>query len=171
VLPYVAQQAVEVHGWLDAGQMIDGLGLAETTPGPLILVLQFVGFLGGWNHPGGLPPLAMATLAAAMTTWCTFVPGYLFIFTGGPFIEHGCGNQRLRNALPAVTAAVVGVILNLTVWFCWNSMISESGDFDPIPPALAAIFLFLLQTRKWGVIPVVALGAAAGLALHLAGFP
>ena len=87
VLPYVGQQAVENFGWLSTAQMLDGLGLAETTPGPLIIVLQFVGFLGGWNQPGALSPLVAATLGAAMTTWTTFVPSFLFIFLGAPHIE------------------------------------------------------------------------------------
>jgi chromate transporter len=169
VLPYVAQQAVEVEGWLSPVQMMDGLGLAETTPGPLILVLQFVGFLGGWNAPGGMPPLLTATLAAAITTWCTFIPGYLFIFAGAPFIERTRGNQRLNTALSSVTAAVVGVILNLAVWFGWHVVVPEPGRFDAIPLVLGAGFLFLLQKRKWSVIQAVALGAALGLALHLVG--
>jgi chromate transporter len=169
VLPYVAQQAVEVQNWLTAGQMMDGLGLAETTPGPLILVLQFVGFLGGWHSPGGLPPLVSATLAAAMTTWCTFLPGYLFIFAGAPFIERTRGDLRLHTALSAVTAAVVGVILNLAVWFAWHVIAPEPGRLDFIPLVLGAVFLFLIQTRKWGMIPIVCLGAAAGLALHFSG--
>ena len=169
VLPYVAQQAVETHGWLDAAQMMDGLGLAETTPGPLVLVLQFVGFLGGWNAPASLSPLAMATLGAAMTTWVTFIPGYLFIFTGGPFIERSRGNHGLDTALAAVTAAVAGVVLNLAVWFSWHVIRPEPGAFDWIPLVLGAVFLFLLRARKWDVLAIVGLGAAAGLALHLAG--
>jgi chromate transporter len=169
VLPYVAQQAVEVHGWLSPAQMMDGLGLAETTPGPLILVLQFVGFLGGWNAPTGLPPLAMAAAASALTTWVTFIPGFLFIFVGAPFIERGRGNLAFDHALSAVTAAVAGVILNLAVWFSWHVVRPEPGAVDWIPVALALGFLFLLRKRKWDVLPVVGLGAAAGLALHLAG--
>jgi chromate transporter len=169
VLPYVAQQAVEVHGWLSATQMMDGLGLAETTPGPLILVLQFVGFLGGWNAPGGMPPLLTATLAAGITTWCTFIPGYLFIFAGAPFIERTRGDLRLNSALSAVTAAVVGVVLNLAVWFSWHVVVPKPGQFDAIPLVLAAVFLFLIQSRKWDMIRIVGLGAALGLAMHLVG--
>ena len=169
VLPYVAQQAVEVHGWLSPAQMMDGLGLAETTPGPLILVLQFVGFLGGWNHPEGLSPLATATLGAAMTTWVTFIPGFLFIFAGGPWIERSRGDLRLNTGLAAVTAAVVGVILNLAVWFAWHGLVPEPGRFDAIPLSLGVGFLLLIEKRKCGVIPIVGLGAAAGLALHIAG--
>jgi chromate transporter len=169
VLPYVAQQAVEVHGWLDAGQMMDGLGLAETTPGPLILVLQFVGFAGGWHEPGGLPPLAMATLAAGMTLWCTFIPGYLFIFAGAPVIERGRGYPAFDRGLSAVTAAVAGVMLNLALWFAWHVVVPEPGRFDAVPLVLAGLFLWLLRVRNWGVIPVAGLAAAAGLALHVAG--
>jgi chromate transporter len=169
VLPYVAQQAVEVHAWLSPAQMMDGLGLAETTPGPLILVLQFVGFLGGWNEPGGLSPLAMAVLAAGVTTWVTFIPGYLFIFVGAPFIERGRGNLSFDTALSAVTAAVAGVILNLAVWFSWHVIRPEPGGFDWIPLVAAAVFLFLLRKAKWDVLAVVGLGALLGLGLHLAG--
>jgi chromate transporter len=164
VLPYVAQQAVETHGWLTAGQMMDGLGLAETTPGPLILVLQFVGFLGAWHAPGELSPLAAATLGAAITTWTTFIPGYLFIFAGAPYIERTRDNPRLDRALSAVTAAVVGVIANLALWFGWSVAVPEPGRFDPLPLALAAVFFLLLQKRKCGVIAIVGLGALAGLA-------
>ena len=113
VLPYVAQQAVERYGWLSAPQMLDGLGLAESTPGPLIMVVQFVGFVGGWNHPGNLSPLVAATLGAMITTWVTFVPCFLWIFLGAPYIEALRGRERLSAALSAITAAVVGVVLNL----------------------------------------------------------
>src|SRR5688572_17456924 len=115
VLTYVSQQAVETHQWLTASQMLDGLGLAETTPGPLIMVLQFVGFLGGWNHPGNLAPLASATIGALITTWATFLPCFLWIFLGAPHIEQLRGNENLSTSLSAVTAAVVGVVLNLAV--------------------------------------------------------
>ncbi len=165
VLPYVAQQAVETHGWLTAGQMMDGLGLAETTPGPLILVLQFVGFLGAWHAPGDLSPLAAATLGAAITTWSTFIPGYLFIFAGAPFIERTRDNPRLHHALSAVTAAVVGVIANLAIWFGWNLLFPEPGRMDVVPLLLAAVFFVLLWKKKCGVITIVGLGALAGLAV------
>ena len=107
VLPYVAQQAVETHGWLTAPQMLDGLGLAETTPGPLILVLQYVGFLGAWNQPAPFGPLLAATLGSAMTLWCTFIPSFLFIFSGAPYIEVGTANSpKLRKLTPAFWASV-----------------------------------------------------------------
>jgi chromate transporter len=122
VLPYVAQQAVESHGWLSHPQMMSGLALAETTPGPLIMVLQFVGFVGGWQHPGVLTPLAGATLGALITTWTTFLPCFLFIFLGAPHIEKLGEQPRLSAALTAITAAVVGVILNLGVKFSTHAL-------------------------------------------------
>ncbi|HSP41242.1 MAG TPA: chromate efflux transporter [Luteolibacter sp.] len=164
VLPYVAQQAVETQVWLTPGQMIDGLGLAETTPGPLVLVLQFVGFLGAWNSPGTLPPLAAATIGAFLTTWATFVPGFLFIFAGAPWIERTLGNPRLSGALTVVTAAVVGVIANLAIWFGWNVVVPAPGKTDLLPLAMAAAFFLLLRSGKCGVITIVSLGALAGLA-------
>lgn len=117
VLAYVAQEAVQHYGWLRPGEMLDGLGMAETTPGPLIMVVQFVGFMGGYRDPGTLAPMAAATLAALLTTWVTFVPCFLWIFLGAPFIEKMRGNVALTGAMSAITAAVVGVILNLAVWF------------------------------------------------------
>lgn len=169
VLPYVAQQAVETHGWLSATQMMDGLALAETTPGPLVLVLQFVGFLGGWNHPAPLSPLAMATLAAFVSSWATFVPGFLFIFAGAPWIETSRRNSRLAAALSGVTAAVVGVILNLAVWFAWHVIHPGPDRYEALPVLLAAAFFALLQWAKWDVLWIVALGAASGLAAHFIG--
>lgn len=155
VLPYVGQQAVENHGWLSAGQMLDGLGLAETTPGPLIMVLQFVGFLGGWQHPGQLPPLAAATLGAFITTWTTFVPCFLWIFLGAPHIEQMRGNERLTSALSAVTAAVVGVILNLAVWFGWHVLWPDGKTADIYAVAVALIAFVGMLKWKWDIIPVV----------------
>ena len=116
VLAYMAQQAVETYGWLSAGEMLDGLGLAETTPGPLILVTEFVGFLAGFRH-GGEPQLAFGLLGAAVTLWATFAPCFLWIFTGAPYVERLSASPRLAGALAGVTAAVVGVILNLSLWF------------------------------------------------------
>ena len=117
VLAYVAQQAVETYGWLAPGEMLDGLGLAETTPGPLIQVVQFVGFLAAYRHPGTLTPWVAGTLAAVLTTWVTYVPCFLWIFLGAPYVERLRSSRALRGALAAITAAVVGVVLNLTVWF------------------------------------------------------
>jgi len=164
VLPYVAQQAVESHGWLSTAQMMDGLGLAETTPGPLILVLQFVGFMGGWANGGGASPLVTATLAAAMTCWVTFLPGFLFIFAGAPYIERTRGNLRLNNVLSAVTAAVVGVVLNLAVWFAWQVISPAPGQWDFVSLVFAGLFFLVLQRWKWDVLWVVGAGAVLGLA-------
>src|SRR5262249_28067279 len=117
VLAYVAQQAVENYAWLKPGEMLDGLGMAETTPGPLIMVLQFVGFMGAFRDPGALSPMLAGTLGGLLATWVTFAPCFLWIFLGAPFIEALRGNKALNGALSAITAAVVGVILNLAVWF------------------------------------------------------
>ena len=163
VLPYVAQQAVQHYGWLSAGQMLDGLGLAETTPGPLIIVTQFVGFLGAWNNPGQLPLIVAATLGALVTTWTTFVPCFLWIFLGGPHIEELRGNEGLSTALSAVTAAVVGVVLNLAVWFGLHVIfpVANVVDWFAVVVSLAA---FMLMTRwKWDIIPIVLAASLLGL--------
>jgi chromate transporter len=117
VLAYIAQQAVERYGWLAPGEMLDGLGMAETTPGPLIMVVQFVGFMGGFRNPGTLDPFVAGSLGALLTTWVTFVPCFLWIFLGAPYVEWLRGNVRLSAGLSAITAAVVGVVLNLACWF------------------------------------------------------
>jgi chromate transporter len=162
VLPYVAQHAVEHFAWLKPGQMMDGLGLAETTPGPLIMVLQFVGFMGGWNQPGALSPLLAATLGALITTWVTFIPSFLWIFLGGPHIEQLRGNKRLSMTLSAVTAAVVGVILNLAIWFALHVIHPKEGiDWFAIALGLAALVAMIRW--KLGVISVVLAGGAIGL--------
>src|SRR5690606_26133883 len=121
---------------------------------------------GGWNAPGAYGPAITATLAAALTVWMTFIPGYLFIFTGAPFIERTRGNTHLNTALTAVTAAVVGVVLNLAVWFGLNVVRPEPGGFDWIPLALGAAFFALMHKWKWDVLHIVAAGAAVGLLLH-----
>ncbi|HWN94603.1 MAG TPA: chromate efflux transporter [Methylomirabilota bacterium] len=158
VLPYVSQQAVEHYEWLSAAQMLDGLGLAETTPGPLIMVLQFVGFLGGWNHPGSLPPFLAATLGAFITTWTTFVPCFLWIFLGAPHLEQLRGQARLTAALSAVTAAVVGVILNLAVWFAQHTIFPAEQRIDWFVVIVALVAFAGLWRWKWSV-PLVVLGA------------
>ncbi|MCE9553589.1 MAG: chromate efflux transporter [Planctomycetes bacterium] len=122
VLAYIAQQAVEKYGWLKPGEMLDGLGMAETTPGPLIMVVQFVGFMGAYRHPGALSPLTAGILGSVVTTWVTFVPCFFWIFLGAPYIERLRGNRLLSSALSAITAAVVGVILNLAVWFSLHTL-------------------------------------------------
>lgn len=163
VLPYVAQKAVDHYQWLTTGQMLDGLGLAETTPGPLIMVLQFVGFLGGWNHPGTLSPLLAATLGAFITTWSTFIPCFIWIFLGAPYIEQLRGNQKLTSALSTVTAAVVGVILNLAVWFGLHVLFPAPGTVDWFAVILSTVTFAGMVKWKWGLIPVVIASGLLGL--------
>ena len=163
VLPYIGQQAVAHYGWISTPQMLDGLGLAETTPGPLIMVLQFVGFLGGWQHPGVLPPLAAGTLGAMLTTWVTFVPTFLFIFAGAPYIERLRQVAWLSDALRAVTAAVVGVILNLAVWFGLHVLFPGQGSVDGFSLAIAVLAFAALHGLKANVAAVVLAGAGLGL--------
>ncbi|MCU0791861.1 MAG: chromate efflux transporter [Opitutaceae bacterium] len=167
VLPYVAQQAVETHGWLTQTQMLDGLGLAETTPGPLILVLQFVGFLGAWGSPETFSPLVAATLGAALTTWVTFVPSFLFIFLGAPYIEALRGSRPLGCALSAITAGVVGVILNLAVWFSLGVLFPSGASTDWFAVAVAVAVFFGLHRLKWDTLPVVAACGLLGLVYRL----
>jgi len=163
VLPYVAQQALFHYGWLKPGQMMDGLGLAETTPGPLIMVLQFVGFMGAWQHPEGLPPLLAATLGALLTTWATFTPCFLWIFVGGPHIEQLRGNEKLTSALSTITAAIVGVILNLAVWFALHVFFPSAGVIDWFAIALCAAAFVAMLRYKIDIIPVVLASAVLGL--------
>jgi chromate transporter len=177
VLPYVAQQAVEVHGWLSHGQMMSGLGLAETTPGPLIMVLQFVGFVGGWQHPGMFTPEVAAVLGAVMTTWVTFVPCFLFIFLGGPYVERLGAMPRVNAALTGITAAVVGVIVQLALWFGWHTLWpggwmagSPGGGVRWVSVFLAVASFAAMRWFRWDAWQVVAGCAAAGLGLHLAGW-
>ncbi len=134
VLSYVAQQAVDAYGWLAPGEMLTGLGFAETTPGPLIMVVQFVAFLGAYRAPGGLDPLAAGILGGLLATWVTFVPCFLWIFLGAPYVERLRGNRRLSAALATITAGVVGVILNLAVWFAVHTVFA-SVDEVRIGPA------------------------------------
>jgi chromate transporter len=163
VLPFVAQQAVEAYGWLSPTQMMAGLGLAESTPGPLIMVLQFVGFVGGWQHPGGLGPVTAATLGAAITTWATFVPCFLFIFLGAPHIEQLRNVKALTAALSTITAAVVGVVLNLAVWFGWHVLLPANGKIDWYALVVSILFFVGLQRFKWGIIPVVLAACVMGV--------
>lgn len=163
VLPYVAQQAVERYGWLTAPQMLDGLGLAETTPGPLIMVVQFVGFVGAWNHPGSVPPLMAASLGAVMTTWVTFLPCFLWIFLGAPYVERMRSVESLTAALSAITAAVVGVVLNLAVWFAIQVLWRAGAGPDLFSMVVAVAGLVALVRFKVGVIPLVLASAIVGL--------
>jgi chromate transporter len=169
VLPYVAQQAVAHYHWLTARQMLDGLAFAETTPGPLILVLQYVGFLAGWFHPGGLSPLGAATMAAALTTWVTFVPAGLFVLVAAPYLERWRGMPRLETALAAVTAAVVGVMLNLAVWFALQAAWPAGGPIDGFVVLVAALAFLALERFKAGIVPVILAGGVAGFAWSLRG--
>ena len=164
VLPYVAQQAVEHHGWLTTPQMMDGLGMAETTPGPLIVVTQFVGFLGGWNDPGSLSPLTAATLGALITTWTTFLPSFLWTLLGAPHIEQMRGHVKMTSALSAVTAAVVGVVLNLAVWFGIHVLLPDGKMLDWFALALSAVAFIGMLKWKWDVISVVVGSGLLGLA-------
>ena len=168
VLPYVAQQAVENYGWLSTNQMMSGLALAETTPGPLIMVLQFVGFAGAWQNPGTLPPLLAGTLAAGITTWVTFLPSFLFILAGAPHMERLRHAKALSFALSGITAAVVGVILNLGVWFGLHAFFPAPGKPDIFVMILSVVFFLGLWKGRWGVIPVVMAGGIAGLLAKLA---
>ncbi len=170
VLPYVSQLAVEHYQWLRADQMLDGLGLAETTPGPLIMVLQFVGFLGGWNNPGNLPPLLAATLGALITTWTTFVPCFLWVFLGAPYIEKLRGAKQLTAALSTVTAAVVGVILNLAVWFGVRVIFPAGRNVDWFAIVVCAVAFLGMLRWKWNIIPVILGSGMLGLIYTLAGF-
>jgi len=167
VLPYVSQQAVEHYHWLTAPQMLDGLGLAETTPGPLIMVLQFVGFLGAWNHPGNLPPLVSATLGALVTTWTTFVPCFLWVFLGAPYIEKLRDVKLLTAALSTVTAAVVGVILNLAVWFGLHVIFPGNEKVDWFALGLCAVAFIAMLRFKIDIIPVVLASGLVGLIYKL----
>jgi len=163
VLPYVTQQALFHYGWLKPGQMMDGLGLAETTPGPLIMVLQFVGFMGAWQHPEGLPPLLAATIGALITTWATFTPCFLWIFLGGPYIEQLRGNSRLTSALSAITAAIVGVVLNLAVWFALHVFFPATGTIDWFALLLCAAAFVALLRYKVDIVPIIIGAGILGL--------
>ena len=151
VLAYIAQQAVEVYGWLAPGEMLDGLGMAETTPGPLIQVVQFVGFMGAYRFPGGLSPLWAGTLGAVITTWATFAPCFLWIFAGAPYIEYLRGNKTLTAALSAVTAAVVGVILNLAIWFALHTLF---GTVNEITTGPIRWQLPVWHTLQWAALAI-----------------
>jgi len=181
VLAYVAQAAVEQFGWLQPGEMLDGLALAETTPGPLILVLEFVGFLAALRDSGGLPPLLAGVLGATVTLWVTFAPSFLWIFLGGPYMERLRGNRLLSSALASITAAVVGVILNLALWFALhvvfadiarieygaiNMALPDWATLDPIALLLAVLAAIALLRGWLKLLPTLALGATLGLAIR-----
>ncbi len=163
VLPYIAAAAVDTYGWLSAADMIRGLALAETTPGPLILVTQFVGFFAGWTAPAGLPPFAAGTVAAALTLYVTFLPCFLFIFAGAPYVERLGRSAAATAALGAITAAVVGVILNLGV-FLAEAALLPAGRPEPVAAAVAVATAAVLLRWQVGVHWTVLAGAAFGLA-------
>ena len=178
VLPYVLQGAVDDHGWITTAQMIDGLALGETTPGPLIMVVAFVGYVGAWSKqllgPDAL--FAAGAAGACVATFFTFLPSFRFILAGAPLIERTRGDLKLMAPLTAITAAVVGVIANLTVFFAWRVFWPEAsaatpfgGRVDVAAIVIAAVSAWALVTRRLEVIPVIGLAAAAGLALWLAG--
>ncbi|CDX42733.1 Chromate transporter [Mesorhizobium plurifarium] len=178
VLAYVAQAAVTSFGWLSPGQMVDGLGLAETTPGPLILVLQFVGFAAAYRHAGAISPLLAGSLGSALTLWVTFVPCFFWIFLGAPYIEQLRQNKALAAALGAITAAVVGVIMNLALWFALHVVFGKVASVGwgvevPVLPSLdwraallSAAAMVAMFRLKLGMLPTLAGAALAGLALQ-----
>ena len=182
VLAYVAQQAVDHYHWVKPGEMLDGLGMAETTPGPLIMVTQFVGFLGAWRSPGPLNPVLAGTLGGLLTTWVTFTPCFLWIFFGAPFVEVLRANKALAAALGAVTAAVVGVILNLAVWFALHVLFAELreawwlGAHLEVPVlasanipsmVLAAAAAVAVFRFKAGMVPVLLASSLVGVVYFL----
>ena len=179
VLAYVAQQAVEVYGWLAPQEMVRGLALAETTPGPLIMVVQFVAFLGAYRDPGDLDPWVAAVLASLLVTWVTFVPSFLFVLLGAPYMERLRGNRSLSSALTGITAAVVGVIANLGVYFAVHTLFDETVAVDGgplalelpdlttlrwVPLAIALVAAALLFRLKWSVLRTLGVCALLGLA-------
>ncbi len=172
VLPYVAEQAVQTHGWLSPAQMMVGLGLAETTPGPLILVLEFVGFVGGWQQPDLASPLASALLGAAITLWATFLPSFLFVLTAAPWIERMGRWPRANAMLAGITAAVVGVIANLALWFGWRLLSAQDWPAMALALGIAVLVYVGLARWRWPVALLVlgagAVGAAAQWVIPLA---
>jgi chromate transporter len=186
VLAYVAQRAVETYGWLSAGEMVRGLALAETTPGPLIMVVQFVAFLGAYHHPDPLSPWAAGLLGALLTTWVTFVPCFLFIFLGAPYVERLRGNHAISAALTGITAAVVGVIANLALYFAVHTLFATShprrwgpvrlelpdpASLRPVALAITVVAVVLVFRLRWSVPRTLAVCAGLGLAAALLGLP
>jgi chromate transporter len=184
VLAYVAQQAADYYHWVEPREMLDGLGMAETTPGPLIMVVQFVGFMAAFRDAGGLPPMLAATLGGLLATWVTFAPCFLWIFAGAPYIETMRGNKALAGALSAITAAVVGVILNLSIWFALHTVFRKTSavqdfglSFDApvltsvdVPSLILSIAAAIAVFRfKVGMLVVLAASCIAGVVLRLVG--
>ncbi|MBI5635172.1 MAG: chromate efflux transporter [Nitrospirae bacterium] len=162
VLGYISQQAVNHYGWLLPEQMMDGLALAETTPGPLIMVNQFVAYVAAYLHAPGLPPVIAGAIGGLLATWVTFVPSMLWIFIGAPYIETLRRNAKLSSALTAITAAVVGVVLNLAVNFSHHTLLPEAGGFDWYALAASLIIFMGMTTFKWGMVPVIIGSAVTG---------
>ena len=182
VLSYVAQKAVNTYHWLLPGEMIKGLAMAETTPGPLIQVVQFVAFLGAYRNPGSLDPWAAAIIASTLVTWVTYVPSFFFVFVGAPYVERLRGNRRVTDALTAITAAVVGVIANLGVYFAVHTLFSDVRErspgpfrfglpmwhsFSPAAAVVCALGFGLVFRLRWSVLRVLGACAAVGGAIHL----
>ncbi|MFG0328479.1 MAG: chromate efflux transporter [Phycisphaerales bacterium] len=182
VLAYIAQQAVEVYHWLEPGEMLTGLGMAESTPGPLIQVVQFVGYMGAYRDPGELDPVVAGVVSSVLTTWVTFAPCFLWIFVGAPYVEYIRGKRSLTAALSTITASVVGVVLNLSVWFALHTLFGElvegaiAGARFPVPvfstidiPALliAAMAALLIFRWHWGVLQVLGVSVVLGSAWTL----
>jgi chromate transporter len=186
VLAFVAQQAVQTYGWLSSTDMVRGLGLAESTPGPLIMVVQFVAFLGAYADPDPLSPWAAGVIASLLVTWVTFVPSFLFIFLGAPYIERLRNNRALAGAMTGITAAVVGVIASLGIYFAINTLFAATRTVDtgplalqlpdpsslrPVPLAIGVLAAVLLFAARWPVLRVLGVAALLGLAAGLAGLP
>jgi chromate transporter len=182
VLAYVAQKAVEVYGWLAPGEMVTGLALAETTPGPLIMVVQFVAFVGAYRDPGDLNPWVAAVVASLLVTWVTFVPCFVFVFVGAPYVERLRGNDALSAALTGIMAAVVGVIANLAIFFAVHTLFREVetwiwgpvrllvpdlATLKPLSLAIAIFAAYLLFRRKWSVLHTLGICAAIGLVVGI----
>jgi chromate transporter len=186
VLAFVAQQAVQTYGWLSSTDMVRGLGLAESTPGPLMMVVQFVAFLGAYADPAPLSPWTAGVIASLLVTWVTFVPSFLFIFLGAPYIERLRNNRTLAGAMTGITAAVVGVIANLGIYFAINTLFAATRTVDtgplalqlpdpaslrPVPLAIGVLAAVLLFAARWPVLRVLGVAALLGLAAGLAGLP
>jgi chromate transporter len=182
VLAYIAQRAVETYGWLQPGEMLNGLGLAETTPGPLIMVVQFVAFLGAYRNPGALPPVLAGVLGSAITVWVTFVPCFLWIFLGAPYIEALRGHRALHAALSAITAAVVGVIVNLSIWLGLHVVfgsvhvaqlgpmrvsVPELATLDPAAATLTVLAMLAMFRFHLGLAKTLAASALLGVAYRM----
>jgi chromate transporter len=185
VLSYVAQKAVEVYGWLAPGEMVRGLALAETTPGPLIMVVQFVAFVGAYRAPGTLNPWVAAVLAALLTTWVTFVPCFVFVFVGAPYVERLRGNHTLSAALTGITAAVVGVIANIAIFFALHTLFAKTTEvawgpvqlelpvlatIKPVSLGIALVAAVLLFRLKWSVLRTLGVCAVLGLLAAMISF-